>query len=53
MNDLGYIMPDNLESRMSDPLRDVRLLAREKRVDADHLVSTLHQIVAEMGTCGG
>ncbi len=46
---LGDIVSQQLEARMSDPALNVALAAREVVVEADHLLTSLHQPVNQMG----
>ena len=51
------VVPEELEIAAAEQVGDVRLLAREEVVDADHVVPHLHETVAEMaaekaGTAG-
>ena len=44
-----YVVADQLKARMADPLGDVGLAAGEVVVEADHLLTALHQPVQQMG----
>ena len=46
---LGDIVSQQLEAGMADPALDVALAAREVVVEADHLLTSLHQPVNHMG----
>jgi hypothetical protein len=45
-----HVVPDQLEVGFAQQVGDVRLLAGEKVVEADHVVPEFHQPLAQMGT---
>ena len=46
---LGHVMTDQLKARVTDPTGDVAFATREVVVEADHLLTRLHQPVDQVG----
>ena len=47
---LGHIMPNELEVLRTQKMRDIRLLAREKIVEANHIMAHRYKAITQMGT---
>ena len=48
-NWVRHVVADQLEARMADPLSNINLTACEVVIEADHLLTGIHQPVDKMG----